>query len=437
MRQSASTVLIILFLAVCALPARAQTCDVEISPGTPDAEFDAVFTQNGPGTGLEPAGGPGWTGADSTYSVQLPNGDTAFFFSDSYIGESPAVSGDGTVTTGPTGLRRRESNCGPPLCDPPTVLYRAHNSVVVRDASTGLLKTLAGPPDVTGYSTSYFAPELALLTGHFFWMGDAVVVQTDPLGTKKLWVFLLEFDGGWVYHGSSLAQLSLPDLKIESIRPLGDTPVAWGSALWLEGDYPDQTLYVYGMENEGQSLRGKVPYVARVNPALGAAAAADTNNWTVWNGGAWVAGLGNAAQLLGAPSDPNNAGDRISDEFSVKKIRTVRGSAYLLVGMDTTAPYGAWKDITLYSACRPQGPFSAKKVAYSTPETGSLKVPGMTESESLAGTLLVYNPHLHPQFNSKAGLLISYNLNASKSQDLLYADAYRPRFFRVKVKGLR
>lgn len=57
----------------------------------------------------------------------------------------------------------------------------------------------------------------------------------------------------------------------------------------------------------------------------------------------------------------------------------------------------------------------------------------MTESQSLAGPLLVYNPH--PQFNSKVELLISYN--TSKSLDLLSADAYRPRFRRVKIKGLR
>src|SRR4030095_14900954 len=109
----------------------AQTCTVNASAAVPDATFDAIWTQNGPATGNEPVGGPGWTGADSTYSILLPNGDSAFFFSDSYIGESPAFSGDGTVTTDANGLRTRASNCGPPLCDPPTSLYRAHNSVVI------------------------------------------------------------------------------------------------------------------------------------------------------------------------------------------------------------------------------------------------------------------------------------------------------------------
>src|SRR4029078_12943340 len=127
--------------------ASARTCSLSVQSGTSDSNFDSIFTQNGAGTGLEPLGSPGWTGADSTYSIQLPNGDSAFFFSDSYIGESPAKTGDGTVRTDTNGLRTRLSNCDPPLCDPPTNLYRAHNSVVVRNALTGTLTTLVGPID--------------------------------------------------------------------------------------------------------------------------------------------------------------------------------------------------------------------------------------------------------------------------------------------------
>jgi len=433
------TLALILLLVSLSSSVRSQTCDITISTGTPDAEFDGIFTQNGPGTGNEPSGTAGWTGGDSTYSIELPNGDTAFFFSDSYIGEYPALTGDGTVTSNANGLRTRQPNCNPPLCDPPTVLYRSHNSIVVRSVSTGQLRTLTGPRDANGFSTSFFTPALAAVTNHFYWMGDSVVVQVDSQGTKKLWAFVMEFDSSFTYYGSAIAQLSLPSLSLESVQPLLNvwpSTVAWGSALWLEGSYGSYTLYIYGIQNK-QQLTGKVPYLARVNPGLGYSAIADTNNWTVWNGGAWANGLTNAAQLIGASNDPNNAGDQISDEFSVKKIRTSKGSAYLLLGMDTTVAYGTWRDITLYSACAPQGPFSRKTVVYSTPETGSFQVPGMTTSQSLAGTLLVYNPHLHPQFKSSDRLLISYDINASKSEDLLYADAYRPRFIRVRVKGLR
>src|SRR5258708_26084483 len=56
----------------------AQTCTVTAGTGTPDSYFDSEYTENGPGTGKEPVGMPGWTGADSTYSVLLPSGDSAF-----------------------------------------------------------------------------------------------------------------------------------------------------------------------------------------------------------------------------------------------------------------------------------------------------------------------------------------------------------------------
>jgi hypothetical protein len=188
---------------------------------------------------------------------------------------------------------------------------------------------------------------------------------------------------------------------------------------------------------QGNNPNGKLPFIARTNPGLGLENIADTNNWSVWNGSQWVAGLTSAAPIIGAPGDPLNSGDSISDEYSVKKIRSAAGTTYLLVAQDTKPPYGAWKDIVLYSACSPQGPFSAKQIVYSTPETGARQVPGMTPTQSLSGQLLTYNPHAHPQFTNKGDLLISYNLNASNSGDLIYADAYRPRFIRVHIHGLR
>ncbi|MBC7797571.1 MAG: carboxypeptidase regulatory-like domain-containing protein, partial [Pyrinomonadaceae bacterium] len=385
----------------------------------------------------EPAGSAGWTGADSTYSVKLPNGDSAFFFSDSYIAESPELSGDGTVATNANGLRTRIANCGPPICDPPTALFRSHNSIVIRDHVTGELRTKTGAKDVTGYSLSYFAPLLGTVNNSFFWMGDSIVVQVDAAGTKKLWVYLLEFDNTFKFFGSSVAQLSLPDLQIESVKsitPLTGTasPIYWGAGLWLEGEFGNRSLYIYGMDSTSKPGR-KLPVVARVNPDLGFDAAADSTNWTVWNGSTWVSGLSNARLIIGAPGDLRNATNSISDEFSVTKVNVGGASSYLLVGMDTTASFGSWKDVTIYSACNPQGPFSAKKVVYSTPETNSKKVPGMTADQNLFGVMFVYNPHFHPEFSDTNNMLISYNSNAGQSRDLLFADTYRPRFFRTQI----
>jgi hypothetical protein len=419
--------------------ASSQTCSLSVQRGSPDSAFDSIFTQNGPGTGLEPAGTPGWTGGDSTYSILLPNGDSAFFFSDSYIGESPALAGDGSVTSDANGLRTRASNCGPPICDPPTNLYHAHNSIVVRNAVTGALRTLTGPPDpINGFASSYFAPPAAAGSNHFYWMGDSAVVQVDAVGTKKLWVFLLEFDNSFTYYGSAIAQLSLPSLQIETVQPILNPPTSsninWGSALWLEGSYGNYTLYIYGVKMTGTQKR---PYIARVNTSGSLLDVGNMANWTAWDGTGWTLNTLNAAPVIGNAGDPNNASDSISDEFNVKRLSTKFGDAYVLVGMDTTAVFGAWKDITLYTACQPQGPFSAKNVIYSTPETGSSTVPGMAAGQTMSGTLLAYNPHFHPQFTSKGKLLVSYDLNAAKSGDLLFADTYRPRFIRVPIRGLK
>ncbi|HEV8430871.1 MAG TPA: hypothetical protein VGQ41_23415 [Pyrinomonadaceae bacterium] len=412
-----------LFITAWATSAGAQVCEIKPTLGQIDIVFEKQFTRNG----------PGWTGADSTYSVVLPNGDSAFFFSDSYIAEDPPRAGDGTVTVDANGIRRRQVNCYPPLCDPPSSLFRANNSVVVRNRTNGSLRTLVGPRNDSELSTSFFSLPTGSPANHFFWVGDSAVVQLGR--QKKLWVFLMEFDSKLAYHGSAIAQLSLPALKVESIERLtgtGDSTVSWGSALMLEGP----VLYIYGLQNK-QTINGKVPYLAKVDPRAGLKAVADTSRWRVWNGKAWVKGLRNAAQLLGAPNDPKNARDQISDEFSVKKLHTKAGDVYVLVGMDTTVPFGHWKNITLYSACRPEGLWSAKHVVYTTPEAESRRVPGMSESEALAGPMVVYNPHLHPQFIRDQGILISYNTNTSKGQDLLFADTYRPRFIRVRIEGLQ
>jgi hypothetical protein len=262
-------------------------------------------------------------------------------------------------------------------------------------------------------------------------LGDSVVVQTNSAGTKKLWTFVSEYDAKWTYYGSAIVQMSLPSLAIESINPLTNvasgTTINWGSAMWLDGTYGNYYLYIYGMKTvNGQ----KKPFIALTNPNLGVSGDANTNNWFVWNGSQWVVGTNNAAPVVGGT-------DSISDEFSVKRFKVNGVNTYLLVGMDTSAPYGTWKDIVIYSACSPQGPYQPKQVVYQTPETGSFKVPGMTSSQSLAGGLLTYNPHLHSQFSTGGYLLISYDINESNSADTIYADGYRPRFIQVYVPGLQ
>jgi hypothetical protein len=61
----------------------------------------------------------------------------------------------------------------------------------------------------------------------------------------------------------------------------------------------------------------------------------------------------------------------------------------------------------------------------------------MTSGESLSGHIWMYNPHAHPQFDSDNELLVSYDINSDAGADLIYADAYRPKFIRIPIAGLQ
>ncbi|HVE56519.1 MAG TPA: hypothetical protein VNB22_06800 [Pyrinomonadaceae bacterium] len=218
-------------------------CEISVGKGRAAEDWNKTFMQNGPGTGLEPKGIAGWTGADSTISLALPNGDTAFFFSDSYIAESPAKPGDGRVYTNENGLRLREPNCLPPVCGPrPEHIHYVYNSIVVRSKDGKTLKTLVGEKDKNGYSTAYFKPK-SEDSNVMYWLGDPTIV--DIKGEKKIWIFLNEwrvarpFDKKFFieFKGQAIAQLNAETLAIESINPLKnlvDTGV-WGISVWLDG----------------------------------------------------------------------------------------------------------------------------------------------------------------------------------------------------------
>ncbi len=408
-----ATFLIIVLL----LPAASfGQCPISPSTGMIAKDWDAIFTQDGPGKGLEPKGSPGWTGGDSTYSLLLPNGDTAFFFSDSYVGEWPKRKGDGTVNRDRNGLRTTRLNCFPPYCEPPASVFKPRNSIVVLNKDRTILKTFVGKKDDDGLSTSYFAEPAE---GLVYWMGDAILRQ------RSILVFLHRFDSKLTFHGAAIAVLNAETLAIEKLvelRDLTSKEIHWGTAMVIEGRH----LYIYG---KGAREGKKQVFVSRVDAASSTEQILDVARWRVWNSSAWVAGVDNAVPIIPKV-------DSISDEFNIVRVVISGKPTYILAAIDTTVPFGSWKDITLYSACSPEGPFIGKHVVYSMPESGSFTVPGLAKTARLKEHLVVYNPHIHPQFTRDGRLLISYNLNRSHNADSIYIDGYRPRFIWVPVAGL-
>ena len=415
-----------LFVLLTILPTLSVSfgqCPISPSMGTKAEEWDAIFTQDGPGKGLQAAGTPAWTGGDSTYSVLLPDGDTAFFFSDSYIGESPKTKGDGTVTRSATGLRTTEINCSPPICDPPASTFIARNSIVILDKSRKRMHLLAGPKNENGISTSYFKDPA---DGLNFWMGDAIVLPKRAHAKQRLLVFLHEFDPKLAFHGAAIAQLNPNTLAIEKQIDVTGFPtmnIHWGTAMIIDGAW----LYIYG---KGARNGKKQVFVARMKSAASIDELSSSDNWSVWNGTSWTSGLQNAEPII----PPN---DSISDEFNVVRLNINGGSTYVVAGIDTTAPWGSWRDITLYSSCSPQGPFTGKHVVYAMPESNSFTVPGLAPGVKLKEHLVVYNPHIHKQLSKRGRLLISYNLNRTHNEDTIYIDGYRPRFIYVPIAGLK
>ncbi|HVQ55618.1 MAG TPA: DUF5005 domain-containing protein [Pyrinomonadaceae bacterium] len=435
-------VFLLLLTATMASQQILSQCDITVGKGESATAWDDQFTQNG----------PGWTGADTTVSVELPNGNTAFFFSDSYIAEDPTKPGDGSVQFNENGLRTRKPNCVPPICGPaPEVIHYVYNSVVVRSKDGKTLRTLTGEKDKFGYSTSFFKPK-STNPNHMYWLGDPIIV--DVGGRKKVWIFLNEWDVArpfdksfWIkYRGQAVAQMDAETLALEKIVDLKNKTdeAIWGISQWLDERSVGKDLYIYGMRNEGDiegvkkstlSMADKYKklYIAKVDASKGLEAVADLNNWNAWDGKAFVKDLSKRKSII-----PEK--DSISDELTIRKLNIKGKPIFVIVTFDTSVGYSDWKDLYLYSACEPQGPFTTKHHFYRTPTAGQKILPGMTGSESLQSGLSVYNPHMHPQFIENGKLLISYNSNlpfGSKPGDSIYADFYRPRFVWVPIDGLQ
>jgi len=369
-----SLCLVLLFLqsahSQCTLPAAP-------SPATIDSTFDSFFMQNG----------PGWTGADGSYSLPLPDGTNLWYWSDSFIG-----------TVNPT-TRLRSSD-----------LFQAHNSLTIQNQSTGTFTTVGYPPS----TSSYFVPTAK---GDWFWVGSGQVTEPTP-GTYQIEIMLTQWTPSIKFVGNSVVTLSWPDYTILSITPvaLTSTTVQWGAQIMQVGT----TYYVYGIKQPGGSDE-KTPYVAQM-PSL-----SDLTNpsaWLYWNAtkGEWLAGQTNATAMSGIKG--------VTAEYSVTQLTTTAGSTfYLLTGMNSISPpYPLWDAVTTWYSCNPQGPWTHQTTVYTTPQAGAN---GCTE-----GTLVTYNPKAHPEFVDSEGMLLTYNVNANESGDLVCANDYMPRFLRLTIPGV-
>lgn len=335
------------------------------APAVPDVAFDQLFERYGDS-------GQGWAGADSTYSVPLPDGRVVWIFSDTFLG-----------TVNPDHSR-------------PANAPFINNSYIVQQAAR--LSTLyGGTPSNPASLVSPSAND-----GSWYWMGDATVEG------NSLRQFLLHFQrtGSGIFDfaqiGTDVATFALPDLTLTAISPTaaGFTPtptgshVTYGSAIMEDGAY----TYLYGVEDLGFY---KYCHLAR------AQAGNVLGPWQFYTGTGWSDDPLSSARLLVG----------IANEYSVTRTR----NGYVLITQD----YGIGKNVMMYQAVAPEGPWQSGsgQVVYTTPESGQL-----------GGNLYTYNSHAHPEFSNLGQMLISYDVNSFNVADV-YAnvDNYRPRFIRAHI----
>jgi hypothetical protein len=259
--------------------------------------------------------------------------------------------------------------------------------VVLQDGEA-LVRTLyGGTPDEPA---ALFVPEDE---SSWYWPQEGVV-EGD-----RLQVFLQRFvrtgpdqwDFEWA--DTDVATLSLPDLTLLSLTPVAPgSAVAYGAAVIERGVY----TYVYGVEDE--------PFVNHLHLAR-----APRGNllgpWEFRTASGWSPDPGETARLL----------EGVGNGLSVTPFK----GRFVLLTMADSDFFG--NEIVARVACLPWGPWGGETHVYTTPEND--------------GGLFSYNAHAHEQFVKGGRLLVSYDVNTFRGEDL-WRDVtiYRPRFLGV---GLR
>ncbi|MFC0625217.1 fibronectin type III domain-containing protein [Kribbella deserti] len=284
-------------------PAPAAVASPVVATADQGQQLTAMFNDYGNTSGK-------WSGGDSTVSVALPDGRTAWIFSDTMLG---SVNADFT--------RPRTS---------PMV-----NNTLVVQSGGALTATLHG-----GTSAAPQALVKPTVAGEFYWVADATV---EAGAVKVLYNRYKKTGQGALdvaLTGTALATLALPALTVSSVveLPVGST-IAWGAAVLEDGQY----TYIYGSEYVA-STGMRFAHLARV-PAGGLG-----GTWQFWNGTTW----GSASARLQLSG--------IGTAFGVQKVN----GQYVVVTVESNVVFG--QQVVAYTATSPTGPFTGPIELFTAPE---------------------------------------------------------------------
>jgi hypothetical protein len=263
-----------------------------------DCRYNLLFTRYG----------NGWTGADATYSIGLPDDRILWLFGDTFLGK---VNTDRTRSNAPFVRNTAVMQAGAEL----TTYYQGPENNPSAFISPVNPAEWYWPLDGTVHNG-----QLQLLLGR---LGSS--------GSGGMWDF--------AYVGFDLAIYSLPALQLQSLtQVVNDPTISYGSCVLEDDNY----LYIYGISTQGLS---KKAHAARV-------AGGDlTGTWEFYNGSTWTNQPSSYAIANG-----------VSDQFSMIKDR---GKYYLI-----THEIIFGEEIFIMESNSPVGPWTRKRTLYCTPESG-------------------------------------------------------------------
>lgn len=326
----------------------------------------------------------GWTAGDATLSVPLPDGRTIWLFGDSYLADV-----DTTDNTLPC-------------------LFQVRNCMMVQDSSDPSLMTTYIDESQSGVLRTTFklspTDPSPLWPGHGYTDEDTVLIYFDLIDNSTL-----------ENLGIYIARLQLPQLTINSIRPLPDyADIQVGRAVIT--DTASGYRYIYGNKVDWIVWE---PFIARTLIGTNIEAPYQFYTGTGWTFNPYLA----------APVSE----EYVSPGFSVFKMNN---KYYMLTQENGLLTCSLGREIYIMESEKPWGPFVNKQLVYTI------------EYQFNGYYTLTYNAQCHPSFTENNELLISYNVNdvvdtldpyicPSQCKDIgrdrLDADTYRPKFIRVPI----
>lgn len=385
-------------------------------PGSPrpcyyDAALEAQYTRNGN------INSTSWTGGDTTYSIELPDGNSLFVFNDAIL--SPMLAGG-----------RRA----------PSAYVRNVFTIRGRDFDgRAVLFTVSMPrrgnppaaPMLDYLDRTVRVPRWTWLM-HGGVEGDEVVV----FGGDRRW----DPDPRYVFGRQARTQVQsfATGFLIPAPRPnfTFEGPRAWG--LWVLRD-PDGYRYVYGLDTDAEGEDRRV-YVARTRDLR------DRSSYRFYDGKGAAFGERSPGRAAGIDGLPPGL---ISNQFCV--LRVAAGHYVLLSQEHSVFEARAGRGINAWAARTPFGPFANRKLLFTTPawepygRTPTRRV--NAQSNPPAYDNLTYNSVAHVALSSPAeGLLVSFNRNVIARPGVPALDplhphwwdpsSYRPHFVRVPYANL-